>query len=83
MDEGYSVRGTAMLYQKNVPVWERWVRIVIGVALVGYALFGAPSPWALGIVLISAVVLAVTNFVGYCPACAMLGRKPVKDTLQS
>ncbi len=66
-----------MLYQKNLPQWERWLRIAIGFALVGYGLFGTPSVLVTGIALLSAAVVIITGFIGFCPACAMVGRAPV------
>ena len=71
-----------MMYQKNVPAWERWMRIVVGVVLVGYALFGAVSPLLLVVLIASAAVVVVTGMVGFCPACALVGRK-LKDKAQS
>ena len=67
-----------MLYQKNLPQWERWLRIAVGVALMGYGLLGSPSVLGTGIMLISAAVVIITGFIGFCPACAMIGRAPVQ-----
>ncbi|MEO8611337.1 MAG: DUF2892 domain-containing protein [Chloroflexota bacterium] len=69
-----------MLYPKNVPNWERISRIVLGVvlaiiALWGQMLFGTMSPIIVGLLLFSAVFVVVTGFIGWCPACAMVGRK--------
>ena len=68
------------LYPKNVPNIERVLRIGLALALVGLLLFGqnligSPSPLIIGIVLATAVFVAVTGFVGWCPACALFGRK--------
>jgi len=38
-----------VLYQKNLPGWERGLRIVVGLALVGYALVAVPSTIVLAI----------------------------------
>jgi hypothetical protein len=64
-----------MFYQKNVPQWERWLRIIASVLLAAYGLLGGLSPIIAGVVLFSAVFLLVTGFIGFCPACAMVGRK--------
>jgi hypothetical protein len=69
-----------MLYPKNVPNFERAGRIMGGIVLVVLALFGQQmtgiSSSLLSIVLVlSAMMLVVTGFVGWCPACAMVGRK--------
>ncbi|MDZ4099620.1 MAG: DUF2892 domain-containing protein [Methylophilaceae bacterium] len=64
-----------MFYVKNVPVWERWLRIMMGVALLL-----APIVWldwgTLGIVLGAMGAMGVmTGLMGYCPVCALAGRK--------
>jgi hypothetical protein len=69
-----------MLYPKNVPNIERAMRILIGFALIVFALYGTPlfgplSPIIAGILVVSAISLVVTGFIGWCPACAMVGRK--------
>lgn len=67
-----------MLYQKNLPVWERWLRVLGGVALVAYGLLAAPSLLIAVLAYVSAAVVIITGFVGYCPACALVGRKPIE-----
>lgn len=32
-----------MVYRKNLPNWERWLRVIAGVVLVAYAIIGTPS----------------------------------------
>lgn len=63
-----------MIYVKNVPVWERIVRLFIAVAAIAYGLLGATGPlqWA---VVASAACLAMSGLLGFCPACAMIGRR--------
>lgn len=69
-----------MLYPKNVPNIERVLRIVGGAIMVvlavfGGSLFGEAAPLISAVLLLSAAVMVVTGFVGWCPACAMVGRK--------
>jgi hypothetical protein len=71
-----------MFYVKNVPLFERVLRVVLGVVLAAGALFLFLRPafgmlsTILALVLIaSAIFVAVTGFAGWCPACAMVGRK--------
>ncbi len=66
-----------MLYRKNVGPVERGLRIAAAAGLIAAGAIGLPgSP--LGYVLIaSGAMAAVTGFVGFCPACAMIGRKPL------
>ena len=60
-----------MLYQKNVPNWERVLRVVvagIGAAYVYQAGFG----W---IATLAVASFSLSGFFGFCPMCAMVGRK--------
>ena len=64
-----------MFYVKNVPAIERALRILMGVAAVAAAVayFGAiPVGWGVGAM---GVMAAMTGLVGFCPACALVGRK--------
>ncbi len=64
-----------MIYVKNVPGWERVVRIVMGMVALGaaYALWGVSTA---GVVLaVAGAMFAMTGLMGFCPMCAMVGRK--------
>jgi len=63
-----------MWYVKNVPNGERVARAVAGVAGVGLSLALLPGAWAWAGVAAGAMMV-LTGFVGFCPACAMVGRK--------
>ena len=62
-----------MFYPKNVPNVERAVRIAIGIALLGIALNGQGLLG--GLLMATAGFVVVTGFVGWCPLCALVGRK--------
>jgi len=66
-----------MFYPKNVPNWERVIRVVFGLGLVALVLVGQStiSPLVAGVAILSAVFIILTGFIGWCPACAMVGRK--------
>jgi len=70
-----------MFYRKNLPGWERVMRSVGGVVMIAYGLFGMPglpgTPGAMAGYLIAGtgVVAILTGFFGFCPMCAMVGRK--------
>ena len=64
-----------MFYVKNVPVWERILRIALGVALTLYVIIATPAMLITVLSLFTAVFVVVTGFVGWCPMCAMVGRK--------
>ena len=64
-----------MFYVKNVPNWERALRVALGMAAMGFAY----QSWGLnglgvGLGLVGAM-LAMTGLLGFCPMCAMVGRK--------
>ena len=64
-----------MFYVKNVPNWERILRSVMGaIALVFAAMNWGTSNLAVGTGIMGAM-MAMTGLVGFCPMCAMVGRK--------
>ncbi len=65
-----------MFYPKNVPNWERVIRITAGIILIAIALL-QQSFGQLGAILFiaSGIFTIATGFVGWCPACALVGRK--------
>lgn len=68
-----------MTYAKNVPNWERILRIVMGAMALLFALMNwGTSTWAVGAGLMGAV-FAMTGLIGFCPMCAMVGRKLDKE----
>lgn len=66
-----------MIYAKNVPNAERVLRVALGAAAAGAAvvLVGGTTGWLLAA---GAAGLVVSGLVGFCPACAMVGRR-LKD----
>lgn len=63
-----------MLYIKNLPRWERMLRLGTGATMVAYALLHMSSPlgWT---VLAGGTGMALTGVFGFCPACALAGRR--------
>jgi len=63
-----------MFYAKNVPAGERVVRAVAGAVGAGLAVIfiGGATGWLLAA---GAAGLAASGLFGFCPACAMVGRK--------
>lgn len=67
-----------MFYRKNVAPTERAVRAVAGGLMIAcaWALAGAtPLGWLMAG---AGVMTVVTGMVGFCPACAMAGRRPIE-----
>ena len=69
-----------MFYVKNVPNWERILRLIAGVIALGFSVLNwGTSSMAVGVGVMGAV-LAMTGLIGFCPMCAMVGRKLTRDT---
>ncbi|MBN9528546.1 MAG: DUF2892 domain-containing protein [Alphaproteobacteria bacterium] len=66
-----------MLYRKNVGAVERGLRIAAAAGLIAAGAIALPgTPLGYGLIAAGAAA-ALTGFVGFCPACAMIGRKPL------
>jgi hypothetical protein len=64
-----------MFYRKNLPGWERAVRTIGGIGMIAVGLIGLSGTTA-GYLLAGAGAVAIaTGFFGFCPMCAMVGRK--------
>jgi hypothetical protein len=63
-----------MFYVKNVPVWERMLRVLLGVAAIAVSALLLTDLWAI-IGGVSAGIFVLTGLFGFCPMCAMVGRK--------
>jgi hypothetical protein len=67
-----------MLYAKNLPAWERLARIIASALAVAASFYFFSGNTAL-LLAASAVGFALTGLVGFCPMCAMAGRRLPKD----
>jgi len=66
-----------MLYRRNVGSKESWARVLGGALIAACSLFQIGAT-PLGLVLAaSGVVTVLTGLFGFCPACALAGRKPL------
>ena len=64
-----------MVYRKNMGSKESWARVIGGVLIVACSL-AQIGMTPLGLVLaFSGVFTALTGLFGFCPACALAGRK--------
>ena len=66
-----------MFYRKNIYRWEQWSRVVLGIGMAAWGVLVAGDLLGYGVA-VAGVGLAVTGIIGWCPACAMIGRR-VKD----
>jgi hypothetical protein len=67
-----------MLYAKNLPAWERLARIIASALAVAASFYFFSGNTAL-LLAASAVGFALTGLVGFCPMCALAGRRLPKD----
>ncbi|MBI5323145.1 DUF2892 domain-containing protein [Bradyrhizobium sp.] len=63
-----------MFYRKNLPGWERAIRVIAGLALIAWGWLGSPA-MPPGFAIAAGVAVILTGFFGFCPMCAMVGRK--------
>ena len=67
-----------MWYVKNLPLWERGLRFLAAAFMASCAWHYGLNPVGIGFAL-AGVVGALTAIVGYCPMCAMAGRRLQKS----
>jgi hypothetical protein len=64
-----------MYFKTNLPGWERAIRIAMGITVAGLAYLYAPTPMMSWVGIAMGVLFAGTGFIGFCPMCAMVGRR--------
>lgn len=65
-----------MFYLKqNLPIWERAARITAGALITWAIVAGLAVGMVKWVAIASAATMVLTAFVGFCPACAMAGRR--------
>lgn len=65
-----------MLYFKiNLPAWERTFRVLVGLSALCATYLFPIEPWMRWSGFAVGAILAVTGFVGFCPMCALAGRR--------
>ena len=64
-----------MLYVKNVPTAERVIRVMMGLALLGGSVLWIGPTTAGWVVGAMGMMAALSGLIGWCPMCAIAGRK--------
>jgi len=78
-DRTGQIVGEDMLYRKNMGGKERAARLLGGALIVACSITQIGLT-PLGLVLAgSGVIAALTAVFGFCPACAMVGRRPIEN----
>lgn len=65
-----------MLYTKNLPLWERALRVAAGIIVIVLTLAMNLESWMSMLAIASAGTFLFFGLVGFCPMCALAGRKP-------
>lgn len=60
--------------KKNLPNWQRALRLCSAVFLALAANYFLPEGGFQIVAYVTAIVLASTGIIGFCPSCAMFGR---------
>jgi Protein of unknown function (DUF2892) len=68
----------AAFFVKNVPTGERVVRVVVALTAALVSLNALAAPWG-WLVAASALGFGLTGLFGFCPACALAGRRLSKQ----
>lgn len=63
-----------MFYMKNLPGWERLLRVGGGITIATYAVssLSGMANWAL---VATGAGIALSGLFGFCPMCALAGRR--------
>lgn len=64
-----------MFYRKNLPGWERAMRTIGGVVMIACGLLGMTGTTAGYLIAGAGAVAILTGSFGFCPMCAMVGRR--------
>ncbi len=64
-----------MWYRKNIYQWEQAIRVIGGLAFAAYAIYAFPASLLSYVLIASGIFFAMTGIVGWCPMCAVAGRR--------
>jgi len=63
------------MFAKNEAMWDRTLRVIVGIAVLSLVFWGPKSLWGL-----VGLVLLLTGIAGWCPAYALLGLRTASKT---
>ena len=64
--------------RRNLPGWERGLRLCTGIASIALGVVLFPGTWMNYVFACVGVVLIGTAAFAFCPACAVVGRRDAK-----
>jgi hypothetical protein len=79
LPRGGITEGEMMFYRKNVGAKERAARFLAGVLMIYCGLVWLDATLLGVLVAASGATTVLTGLFGYCPACAVAGRSPVRE----
>ncbi len=66
-----------MKLSRNLPQWERALRVTFGLALVIAALTRFESPLVVGGLIAAGLTAIASGLLAFCPVCSVAGRGPL------
>ena len=64
-----------MFYRKNIYTWEQGLRIFASLAVIAYTTLAMPGGALSYAIIAGGIGFALTGVFGFCPMCAMVGRR--------
>jgi len=64
-----------MRMARNLPGWERALRLAVGIGMVVAGILLTLPLWRHGLMIAGGVGIGLTALTSFCPACALAGRR--------
>ncbi len=62
--------------EKNMALWDRIIRVILGIIFIVLAVQKGGAWWILGIL---GIIFIITSVVGFCPVYKVVGLKTLKE----
>lgn len=71
----FTLKEESMRLARNLPGWERALRLAAGIGMVVAGVMLTLPWWRHGLLIGGGVMIGMTALTGFCPACALAGRR--------